>query len=96
MLRRGRKTAKWDRIRAELKKQFAAMNLIVCEMCGRTNFLSFAHRLKRRYITTDEELKTVALLCMSNPDGEGCHTKLEHGDKQVMYDTITEIIERRK
>lgn len=60
-------------------------------MCGRTNYLSFAHRLKRRFITTDEELQIVALLCMDNPDGKGCHNKLEYGPKQVMFDTITEL-----
>ena len=63
-------------------------------MCGRTNYLSFAHRLKRRFITTDEELEIVALLCMDNPDGKGCHNKLEHGPKDVMFSTITELHNR--
>ena len=33
----------------------------------------------------------VALLCMDNPDGKGCHNKLEYGPKDVMYDTITNL-----
>jgi hypothetical protein len=96
MLSRGKKSKQWDRTRAKLKKQFEAMNVVTCEMCGRSNFLSFAHRLKRRHILTDEELEMVALLCMDGPHGKGCHTKLEHGPQEEMYDKITELIERRK
>jgi hypothetical protein len=29
-------------------------------------------------------------------DRRGCHNKLEHGPREVMYDTITKIIERRR
>lgn len=60
-------------------------------MCGRHDYLSFAHRVKRRYITTESELSIVALLCMDNPEAKGCHNKLEHGPKDVMYEKITEL-----
>lgn len=86
---------KWDSARAKLKKQFREMNIVTCEMCGRSDALSFAHRLKRRYVTTDEELCTVALLCMDFMGRKGCHNKLEHGPKDVMFDTITKLIENR-
>lgn len=86
---RSKKVDAWSRLRAKLKIEFAEMNVTRCEMCNADNFLSFAHRLKRRFITTDEELRQVALLCIP------CHEKLEYGDKQVMFDKISEIIERR-
>lgn len=70
------------------------MGVTSCQMCGRTSYLSFAHRLKRRYVTTQEELEIVALLCMDNPDAKGCHNLLEHGDKEVMFATITELHNR--
>ena len=81
--------------RAWLKKRFFDLGILACEICGRTNYLSYAHRQKMRYVTTEEEMKFVALLCMSGPDWKGCHDKLEYGDKQVMYDTITAIREKR-
>lgn len=84
-----KKTLAWDRLRAKLKKEFADKGITYCEMCGRNDYLSFAHRIKRRYITDEQELRTVALLCMDNPDGQGCHSILEYGDKQVMFDTST-------
>jgi hypothetical protein len=86
----------WAYTRSKLKKKFAAIGITCCEMCGRHERPSFAHRLKRRYITTREELETVAVLCMDGPYGKGCHTKLEHSPKEVMYDTITQIIESRE
>lgn len=52
-------------------------------------FLGFAHRLKRRFITDDEELKVVALLCVS------CHDRIEHKSHAEMYEIVTEIVEKR-
>jgi 4-hydroxy-3-methylbut-2-en-1-yl diphosphate synthase IspG/GcpE len=94
-MKRGKKSITWDRIRAHLKREFEQLGITACEMCGRTNFLSFAHRLKRRFITDDRELAMVALLCMDNPDGRGCHNLLEYGPKEEMYARITAIIEKR-
>ncbi len=59
-------------------------------MCSSDFGLSFAHRLKRRHIQTEDELKTVALLCIK------CHEKVERGNSETMYLTITEIIEKRE
>lgn len=86
---RSKKVDAWSRLRAKLKIEFAEMNVTRCEICGTDDFLSFAHRLKRRFITTDEELRQVALLCIP------CHEKLEYGDKQVMFDVISDLIQRR-
>jgi 4-hydroxy-3-methylbut-2-en-1-yl diphosphate synthase IspG/GcpE len=90
------KQQRWHSTRAKLKKKFLAMGVTACQMCGRTDYLSFAHRLKRRFITTQEELEVVALLCMDNPNGKGCHNKLEHGPKEVMYEVITKLYEQRE
>jgi hypothetical protein len=89
------KVSQWTNARRKLKKQFERMGITSREMCGRTDALSFAHRMKRRYITTKEELETVALLCMDFVDRRGCHNKLEHGPREVMYERITEIINNR-
>lgn len=89
MLRRGKKATKWDRVRAELKKEFEAKGIVTCEICGRSDYLSFAHRLKRRFITDEEELRQVALLC------EKHHANLEYGGHDRMYAEITKIIARR-
>lgn len=94
-MKRGKKSAKWDRIRAEIKIEFERRGIVFCEMCGRTSSLSFAHRYKRRFITDEDELRMVALLCMDDADQKGCHNKLEHAGHEVMFDKITEIIATR-
>lgn len=81
----------WNKARARCKKRFEAAGITYCQECGRHDYLSFAHRVKRRFITDEAELEVVALLCMSNPDAIGCHNRLEIGDKQVMYDTVTKF-----
>ncbi len=72
----------------------------VCEMegCSGTLGLSTAHRMKRRKMPSinrepearKEEMRKVAYLC-----GD-CHLRLEQGDPQVMFDVVTEVIERRE
>jgi len=59
------------------------------EGCGSTFGLAHAHRMKKVYVKTREEWLMVARLCQAH------HDVLEYGDKQVMYDTITAIIEAR-
>ncbi len=88
---RGKKVAEWDKVRAQLKTDFESRGITSCEICGRTSYLSFAHRLKRRKITDSTELRVVALLCMDSPDGTGCHNRLEFGPPDVMYEVITSI-----
>lgn len=53
-------------------------------------FLSFAHRYKRRFITTDEELRVVALLCQKH------HEEIEFSGHDEMYEAITAIINSRE
>ena len=84
-----RTVAQWNRIRAKLKQTFERQGITRCEVCGSTFALSFAHRLKRRFITTEDELHTVALLCQKH------HEELEHSGHERMYDAITAIIEAR-
>ena len=93
---RSKKVDAWSRVRAELKKEFYEKQIVSCELCGYSDALSFAHRLKRRFITDEVELRQVALLCMDIGTHRGCHNQLEHGDKQVMYDVISEIIANRE
>jgi hypothetical protein len=81
--------AQWSYTRKKLKPRFERMGITRCEMCGIGNYLSFAHRLKRRFILTKEELETVALLCTP------CHTKIEHSGHDEMYQAVTKIIENR-
>jgi hypothetical protein len=92
---RSKKVDAWSRVRAELKKEFYEKQIVTCELCGYSDALSFAHRLKRRYITDEVELRQVALLCMDIGEHKGCHSILEIGDKQVMFDVISDLIERR-
>jgi hypothetical protein len=84
------KVDKWNKVRAELKKEFERLGVTYCEMCGGSFALSFAHSLKRRFITTDEQLREVALLC------QACHTQVEHSGHENMRDAITRIILNRK
>jgi hypothetical protein len=88
-VKRGKKSAAWDRARAKLKKIFESRGITRCELCGIGIYLSFAHRLKRRLITTEAELMHVALLCTP------CHAEIEHSGHDAMYRAITKIIEER-
>ena len=89
MKKRGKKAREWERVRAELKKAFEAAGIVRCEVCGTDENLGFAHRLKRRHITTEAELRVVALLC--NRD----HDALELLGEEKMRPAIEAIIQRR-
>lgn len=52
--------------------------------------LGFAHRLKRRFIVTDEELNFVALLCVK------CHESIEYSGHANMFAAITQIVKDRE
>lgn len=86
---KGKKSAIWDRVRASLKLQFSEWGIQSCEVCGGTFALSFAHRLKRRLITDDAEMRMVALLCHKH------HEELEFSGHDNMFQKITDIIEKR-
>ncbi len=64
----GRKGREWAATRARLKVRFAAAGITRCEGCGSDFALGFAHRKKRRNITTQEELEIAALLCATDHD----------------------------
>jgi len=80
---------KWNATRAKLKIEFDRMGITRCEKCKSGMYLSFAHRLKRRFIHTDEELRQVALLCTT------CHNVIERKSHAEMFRLVTEIIENR-
>jgi 5-methylcytosine-specific restriction endonuclease McrA len=57
-----------------LKDKFEGAGITFCEVCGSTNFLTYAHKLKRRHMNSVEELSdinNVLLLCVT------CHQKQE-------------------
>ena len=79
----------WAYTRSLLKKQFAGMGVTRCEVCSGTFALGFAHRYKRRFIQTDAELRTVALLCVK------CHETIEFKGHDLMKAAIDKIISNR-
>jgi len=95
------KSQLWIKVREQLLQHLAVSldNWGFCETkgCNDTFGIGFAHRMKRRKFPSfkkqpeahEEELKQAAYLCVK------CHLKLEHGDPDEMYDTITAIIEAR-
>lgn len=95
MKRAGKKSLAWGETRAELKVRFEAAGITACERCGIDDCLSFAHRMKRRKITTQAELETVALLCMP-PSSNDCHGHFERMSAEDMYHEIAKIIEARE
>lgn len=84
---RGKKTKGWEAARKRLKVRFSAAGIERCEYpgCGSTFAMSFAHRYKRRLITTPEELETCALLCIVHHDQL---EKLPHEQMKVEIDKI--------
>jgi hypothetical protein len=72
-----------------------------CELCNgavcENKGLFFAHRMKRRKMPHPKrDLEAhIAELRIAAYIGQECHIKLEHGPPDIMYDTITEIVERR-
>lgn len=83
------KVKEWTKLRREIKPVFEKAGIVTCENCGGSFALGFAHRVKRRFLTTDEEKRTVALLC------QPCHERIEFSGHEEMFRSITEIIERR-
>ena len=79
--------SQWNTARRKLKVQFEKMGVMRCEKCNAAYPLGFAHRLKRRFITTEAELLTAALLC------HRCHERIEYGGN--VFEEINQIIEGR-
>lgn len=83
------KTALWNKTRAQLKIEFEKNGITRCEVCGSGMYLGFAHRYKRRFITTIEELKICALLCVT------CHENIEYSGHENMKQAVDKIIAER-
>lgn len=89
----GKRTREREKVRRQLKCKFVGMGVTTCELrlpgCMVDDGLGFAHALKRRHITTDEDMRRVALLCNS------CHDVLELQGEAKMSRIIDSIISRR-
>ncbi len=81
----GKKTREWERVRRILKVQFEKWGITCCELCGSDFALSFSHRVKRRFIEDEKELRTVILVCARH------HEYLENHPRKVeIHDQIIE------
>jgi hypothetical protein len=92
MLKAGKRTKEWQRVREQLKPRFEAVGITRCEFnfngCWRNNALGFAHLRKRRNLR-EGELKVVALACNS------CHDILEAMSEAEMTVTVLAVIQQR-
>lgn len=97
----GVRTLEWSRVRARLKKRFAAWGITRCEFafigCTRSQQLSFAHAVKRRFLSataapgTAEHIETVAVCCLV------CHQQLDEGmSHQAMRASVLSVIATRR
>ncbi len=89
MIKPGKKTKEWDRVRKHLKIQFEMAGITYCEKCGSCSFLSFAHANKRRNSQGDK-LWVVVLLCVP------CHEKIERLPESEMQSIVEAIITNRR
>ena len=95
MRKRGRKTNDWIKTRRQLSAEFAERGITSCELrispdCKRDSWLSFAHSRKRRFITTEEQLREVGLACIP------CHVELdERMSHEEMEEAVLKAIHRR-
>lgn len=91
--RLGPKGREWARVRRSLKCEFVGLGVTTCELrlpgCMVDNGLGFAHALKRRHITTPEDMRRVALLC------NFCHQIVELQGEAKMSRIIDSIIRHR-
>lgn len=100
MKRIGKRLRAWNTARAKLKAGCVLAGITRCEFgydgCYGGNALTFAHAVKRRYITADApvgspvHIETVAVACLR------CHTRLDfemnHG--QMLTAVMTAIASR--
>lgn len=94
MKKRGKKSWAWHNTRDKLKKRFARVGITSCELrvcaeCAGSEMLSFAHSMKRRFITTQQELEEVALACIP------CHDTIETLPHEDMKKIVLLAINQR-
>ncbi len=90
----GRKTKEWQAVWRELKPRFERAQIVHCELkfedCTDRLYLTPAHSLKRRNITTSEQLREVIIACAH------CHSVIEMKKEcdmaQIVRDTISKRI----
>ena len=94
MIKAGKKTKEWNKVRLQVKKYFIDQGITTCEIrlkgCTNNYPLSFAHTKKRRFVT---DLSRVVLCCLE------CHHKVEYQalkyTGQSMEDYLESIITNR-
>lgn len=94
MLKPGKKTLEWARVRAKLKVRFQLNGITRCEatfphQCWHTSGLSFGHSKKRADIVGNE-IEECALLCPT------AHEHVEALGKKEMHSVILGIIANRE
>jgi cellobiose-specific phosphotransferase system component IIA len=87
---KGKKGKAWDKARRALKVEALAEGWAHCERCGASEGLTMAHRVKRRFITTEAELRNVICLCLI------CHNWMELGTHERMARLFDEIKAKRE
>ena len=89
----GKKTLKWMRVRAKLKRKFDAAGITACELgypgCWKDESLGFAHGKKRRKLIGDELETLVVLACNS------CHDRIERLPAPAMMVIVESVIAER-
>lgn len=90
----GKKTKEWQAVwRHEVKPMLERAGITRCEFgyegCWGGNGLTPAHSLKRRNITTPDQLKEVALACIV------CHQLLDLMPEVLMTEKVKEAIANR-
>lgn len=83
----------WGYFRPLLKILFKGVGINSCELkldnCTGQMYPTFAHSLRRRFISTVDEMQTVILACIN------CHTKLDSLELDETESIVTNIIKRR-
>ena len=79
MIKKGKKTLRWETARARLKNVYAYAEITSCELrlngCLVNNYLSFAHRYKRNDPRCEHTFQGTLLVC------QNCHQKIEYDRK---------------
>lgn len=85
----------WEAMKRKLKPAFERAGITSCEVklpdfCAGSYFLTWAHAVKRRFITTPEQLAEVCLSCAQ------CHIQIEAMSHAEMERIVREAIANRE